>query len=56
MTASIGKFNGFPVVVLDYKDSKGVERKFSFGLVKAKLVLEHIDDIRVFVETQGGSK
>lgn len=56
MKPSIERFNGYPVITLPYRDSKGVERKFSFGLVKAKLVLEAIDDIRVFVETEGGRK
>ncbi len=56
MPAVIDKFEGHPIVALLYKDKNGTERKFSFGLVKAKLILEpeNLDAIRVFVATDGG--
>jgi hypothetical protein len=51
MPAQIGEYRKHPVISLLSKDVHGVERKFSFGLKKAKLILENLDDIRVFVET-----
>lgn len=56
MTVTFGKLNGYPVMHLEYKDKNGVERQFSFGLVKAKLILENLSDIEVFVKTEGGEK
>lgn len=52
---SESEFKGNPTIVL----SNGPEDKypFSFGLKKAKLILEHVEDIRKFVEKHaGGSK
>jgi hypothetical protein len=54
MTAEITTFEKHPVIALKYKDKNGTERRFSFGVKKAKLVLENLDDIRSFVETNGG--
>jgi hypothetical protein len=55
MPAEIGKYKGHEVISLLSKDEKsGIERRFSFGRKKAKLILENIDDIRVFVETDVG--
>lgn len=43
-----GEFKGKPILIL----KRDAEEKFpfSFGLNKAKLVLEHIDEIKKFVE------
>jgi hypothetical protein len=49
--AEVTTFKEHPVIALVYKDANGVERRFSFGKKKAKLILAHVDDIRVFVET-----
>jgi hypothetical protein len=42
----IGEYKGRPVITLN----PGERYPFTFGLAKAKLILQHIDDIRVFVE------
>ncbi len=44
---SIGEFKGNPVINL--KRSEDDRYGFSFGLSKAKLLLEHIEDVRKFV-------
>ncbi len=48
MPATESEFKGNPMIVL----SQGDEDKFpfQFGLKKAKLVLEYIEDIKKFVE------
>ena len=49
------EFKGNPMIVL----SNGPEDKypFQFGLRKAKLILDHVEDIKKFVEkNEGGSK
>ncbi len=43
-----GEFRGKPVLIL--KRSEDERYPFSFGLSKAKLILEHIEDIKKFVE------
>ncbi|MFA5038679.1 MAG: hypothetical protein WC732_03255 [Candidatus Omnitrophota bacterium] len=43
-----GEFRGKPVLIL--KRSEDERYPFSFGLNKAKLILEHIEDIKKFVE------
>lgn len=48
MVASETEFKGNPMIVL----SSGPEDKFpfQFGLRKARLVLEHLEDVKKFVE------
>jgi len=41
-------FKGNPIAIL--KRSEDDQYAFRFGLSKAKLILEHIDDIKGFVE------
>jgi hypothetical protein len=43
-----GEFKGKPVLIL--KRSEDERYPFSFGLSKAKLILDHIEDIKKFVE------
>jgi len=43
---SIGEFKGKPILILNPND----RFPFSFGLAKAKLILQHLDEIRDFVE------
>lgn len=43
-----GEFRGKPVLIL--KRSEDERYPFSFGLNKAKLIMEHIEDIKKFVE------
>ena len=54
----LGEFKGNPVITL--KRGEDDRYGFTFGKNKAKLILEHIEDIRRFVETdetkQGGTK
>jgi len=49
---TIGEFKGNVVITL--KNGEDDRYGFTFGLTKAKLVLEHIDDIRRFVEENKG--
>lgn len=42
------EYNGRPVLVLKINNEDRFP--FSFGLRKAKIILEHIDDIKKFVE------
>lgn len=48
MPATESEFKGNPMIVL----SQGEEDKFpfQFGLKKAKLIVEHIEDIKKFIE------
>ncbi|MFQ5597991.1 MAG: hypothetical protein ACE5GK_08070 [Nitrospiria bacterium] len=48
MPAKESEFKGNPLLVL----SRGDEDKFpfQFGLQKAKLIMEHLEDIKQFVE------
>jgi len=45
MTATLTEYKGHPIINLPNGN-----RDFSFGLAKAKTILEHIEDIRRFVE------
>lgn len=45
----ISEYNGNKVLVLN----PGARFTFSFGLSKAKLILEHLEAIKKFVETNG---
>ncbi len=47
------EFKGKPLIVL--KRNEEDKYPFSFGLSKAKLILEHIEDIKKFVEESAGS-
>jgi hypothetical protein len=51
MPASESEFKGNPMLVL----TQGPEDKFpfQFGLKKAKLILENLDEIKKFVEKHG---
>ena len=50
MTTERGEYNGkATIVLLSEKDTQG-KYPFSFGLSKARLILENIDDIKKFVE------
>lgn len=48
MVSEIGEYMGSPTITLkgDESDRYG----FTFGIKKARLILEHLDDIRNFVE------
>ena len=48
MIAERSEFKGRPVLVL--KRSEDEKFPFSFGLAKAKMILDHIEDIKKFVE------
>jgi hypothetical protein len=53
MVAEVSSYKGHRVLTLLFpKDPKTqIQRRFSFGLKKAQLILDNLDDIRVFVET-----
>jgi hypothetical protein len=45
---AIGEFKGNPVITL--KQSEEDPFGFTFGLTKAKLILDHLEDIKKFYE------
>jgi len=47
-----GEFKGKPVLIL--KRDEEDKYPFSFGLGKAKLIVENIDEIKKFLEENGG--
>jgi len=47
MTVKYSEYKGHPVIVLINEDS---EFDFTFGVSKARLILDNIDAIRQFVE------
>lgn len=54
---SFSEFNGHPVITLkDEYDLEHDKSGFSFGLKKARLVLEHLGAIRDFVESNSKGK
>jgi hypothetical protein len=48
MTAERSEFKGRPMLVL--KNDEEDKYPFSFGLSKARKIIEHIEDIKKFVE------
>ena len=52
MIAERGEYKGSKVLVL--KRDENDKYPFSFGLAKAKLILEHVEDIQEFVDENGG--
>jgi hypothetical protein len=51
-TVERGDYKGNPMLVIKQTDQD--KFPFSFGLKKAKLILEHIVDIEEFVAVNGG--
>ena len=49
MSSKVGSYKGHPTISL----GEG-EYPFTFGLSKARLVLEHLDEIRAFVDGASG--
>lgn len=49
-----GEYKGKPLIVI--KRSEDDQYPFSFGLSKAKLILENIEEIKKFVEENSGGK
>jgi hypothetical protein len=47
----ISEYNGNKIIILN----PGSRFTFSFGLGKAKMILEHFESIKKFVETDGAS-
>ena len=50
--ATEGEFKGNAMLIL--KNTPDDKFPFQFGVKKAKLVLQHIEDIKKFVEKHGG--
>jgi len=48
----LSEFKGNKVIVL--KRDENDKYPFSFGIAKAKLILQHIEDIKKFVEDNAG--
>jgi hypothetical protein len=48
MIAERSEYKGRPMLVL--KRSEDEKFPFSFGLTKAKMILEHVEEIKKFVE------
>jgi len=53
--AIIGEYKGNPTISLPLGgvDKEGNEKLFTFGVKKAKSILEHIEEIKEFVEVNG---
>ena len=49
MTVEISEYNGNPVITLKRTDNDNYP--FRFGVRKAQLIIEHIEDIKKFVKT-----
>lgn len=47
----ISEYKGKPILII--KRDEEDKFPFSFGLTKAKLILENIEEIKKFVETNG---
>jgi hypothetical protein len=52
-TAELSEYKGNSLLVL--KASADTKYPFQFGVSKARLILQHIDDIKAFVDSNGGS-
>jgi len=52
MTVERSEFKGKPLIVLKRRDED--KFPFSFGLSKAKLILENIEEIKKFVDEVSG--
>ena len=50
--ASEAEYKGKPILVI--KSLPDDKFPFQFGIKKAKLILEHVEDIKKFVEKHGG--
>lgn len=48
----IGEYKGNPVITLN----PGERFPFTFGVSKARLILQHLEDIRAFVDKYGEKK
>jgi hypothetical protein len=51
MPVKIGEYKGHPTISL-LKDEEDM-RPFTFGLGKAKLIIDNLDEIKKFVEENG---
>jgi len=49
-----GEYKGKPLIVI--KRNEDDKYPFSFGISKAKLILENIEEIKKFVEENAGSQ
>jgi hypothetical protein len=54
MIAERTQYKGNPILIL--KNELNEKYPFSFGVKKAKLILEHIGEIRAFVADNSGDK
>ncbi len=52
MSSKISEFKGHKIIALYKNDEEASDKfpPFSFGVNKAKLILENLDDIKKFVE------
>ena len=48
MMVEIGEYKGCKVIT--FKQDENTKFPFTFGLAKAKIILEHFEDIKKFVE------
>ena len=53
MTIDYSSYNGNPTIIL--KSDVGTPVYISFGLTKAKLILENFEEIKKFVEINSGT-
>jgi hypothetical protein len=50
MTSRVSEYKGHPVIEIESEEENGFQIRLSFGISKAKLILEHLEDIKRFVE------
>ena len=50
MTSKVTEYKGHPILNLEQETQYGYPLKIAFGIEKVKLILEHLDDIKNFVE------
>lgn len=50
MTSKVTNYNGHPILNLEQETQYGYTTTISFGIAKAKLILEHLNEIKDFLE------
>lgn len=46
----VGEFKKHPVFSIVTVDKDGAERRFTFGVKKAQMIIEHLEALKAFVE------
>lgn len=54
MSVVIEEFKGFPVLKIEEEDVNGYVVRLSFGLTKAKLIIDNLDTRKEFINNYDG--